>query len=156
MWRGLTLLEERRDLARQFRGETVHPPTLALLADLGLLDRVLAHARARSDRLPGYAPGAAPVPLDGLVPGTRQPYLTNVPQAALLGILHAAIAAEPGGRVLLGARAEGLLEDGDRVTGSATGRLAPRTRSPPRSPSPPTGDTRACAAWPGWPSTRPT
>jgi len=111
------LLEERRDLARQFRGETVQPPTLALLEDLGLLDRVLAHARSRSDRLPGYAPGAPPVPLDGLAPGTRHPYLINVPQEALLGILHATIAAEPGGRVLLGARAEGLLEDGDRVVG---------------------------------------
>lgn len=111
------LLEERRDLARQYRGETVQPPTLTLLEDLGLLDRVLAHARSRSDRFPGYAPGAPPVPIDGLAPGTRHPYLVNVPQEALLGILHAATASEPGGRVLLGARAEGLVEDGDRITG---------------------------------------
>jgi len=111
------LLEERRDLARQYRGETVQPPTLALLEDLGLLDRVLAHARARGEHWPGYAPGAPPVPLAGLAPGTRHPYVVNVPQEALLGILHAAIAAEPGGRVLLGARAQGLLEDGDRITG---------------------------------------
>jgi 2-polyprenyl-6-methoxyphenol hydroxylase-like FAD-dependent oxidoreductase len=69
----VTLLEERRDLARQFRGETVHLPTLALLEDLGLLDRVLAHARSRSDRFQGYAPGAPTIPLDGLAPGTRHP-----------------------------------------------------------------------------------
>ena len=90
------LLEERRDLARQFRGETVAPPTLALLEDLGLLDRVLAHARSRGEHWPVYAPGAPPVPIDGLAPGTRHPYLTNVPQEALLGILHAATATAPG------------------------------------------------------------
>src|SRR5437763_556208 len=38
----VTLLESHPDFDRDFRGDTVHPPTLELLAQLGLADRLLA------------------------------------------------------------------------------------------------------------------
>src|SRR3954471_7539287 len=49
----VTLLESHPDFDRDFRGDTVHPPTLELLAQLGLADRLhaLPHAKVRAMRL---------------------------------------------------------------------------------------------------------
>src|SRR2546421_11924661 len=49
----VTLLESHPDFDRDFRGDTVHPPTLELLAQLGLADRLhtLPHAKGRAMRL---------------------------------------------------------------------------------------------------------
>src|SRR3954468_14513282 len=49
----VTLLEAHPDFDRDFRGDTVHPPTLELLAQLGLADRLHAfpHGKVRTLRL---------------------------------------------------------------------------------------------------------
>ena len=49
----VTLLEAHADFDRDFRGDTVHPPTLELLAQLGLADRLhaLPHGTVRALRL---------------------------------------------------------------------------------------------------------
>src|SRR5438270_13427982 len=49
----VTLLEAHPDFDRDFRGDTVHPPTLELLAQLGLADRLhaLPHSKVRALRL---------------------------------------------------------------------------------------------------------
>src|SRR5207244_13383587 len=49
----VTLLESHPDFDRDFRGDTVHPPTLELLAQLGLSDRIhqLPHGKVRAMRL---------------------------------------------------------------------------------------------------------
>src|SRR5207248_9707910 len=49
----VTLLESHPDFDRDFRGDTVHPPTLELLAQLGLADRLhtLPHSKVRALRL---------------------------------------------------------------------------------------------------------
>ena len=41
------LLEAQRDFKREFRGDGVHPSTLELIDDLGLMDRLLALPHAR-------------------------------------------------------------------------------------------------------------
>src|SRR3954468_17263179 len=49
----VALLESHPDFDRDFRGDTVHPPTLELLAQLGLADRLhaLPHSKLRAMRL---------------------------------------------------------------------------------------------------------
>src|SRR4051794_29702443 len=49
----VTLLESHPDFDRDFRGDTVHPPTLELLDRLGLAERLhaLRHAKVRTFRL---------------------------------------------------------------------------------------------------------
>jgi len=44
------VLEKHPDFLRDFRGDTVHPSTLAIMAELGLLDRFLARPRRRGSR----------------------------------------------------------------------------------------------------------
>jgi 2-polyprenyl-6-methoxyphenol hydroxylase-like FAD-dependent oxidoreductase len=46
----VTVLEKHKDFLRDFRGDTIHPSTLELMAELGILDAFLAlpHQEARS------------------------------------------------------------------------------------------------------------
>lgn len=45
----VTVLEKHRDFLRDFRGDTVHPSTLDLFREIGLLDELLALPHARFD-----------------------------------------------------------------------------------------------------------
>ncbi|MCA9099830.1 MAG: FAD-dependent oxidoreductase [Planctomycetales bacterium] len=47
----VTVLEKHADFFRDFRGDTIHPSTLQLLDELGLLDEVLEVADFRAERL---------------------------------------------------------------------------------------------------------
>src|SRR5215467_10289125 len=49
----VTLLESHPDFDRDFRGDTVHPPTLELLAQLGLSDQLhtFPHGKLQGFRL---------------------------------------------------------------------------------------------------------
>jgi 2-polyprenyl-6-methoxyphenol hydroxylase-like FAD-dependent oxidoreductase len=75
------LLESHADFDRDYRGDTVHPPTLDLFDRLGILDRVLAlpHAAMREFTPPGQTSGFRLDLMD--VP---HPYVAMMPQAPLL------------------------------------------------------------------------
>ncbi|MGB7411246.1 MAG: FAD-dependent monooxygenase, partial [Sphingopyxis granuli] len=45
----VTVLEKHRDFLRDFRGDTVHPSTLDLFRQIGLLDELIALPHARFD-----------------------------------------------------------------------------------------------------------
>src|SRR5690349_17573629 len=47
----VTLLEEHGDFARDFRGDTVHPSTMEVLAQLGLDERVLQLKHTKASAL---------------------------------------------------------------------------------------------------------
>lgn len=48
---GVMVLEKHADFLRDFRGDTVHPSTLTLFHELGLLDGLLARPHNRVDRI---------------------------------------------------------------------------------------------------------
>lgn len=91
----VTVLEKHADFLRDFRGDTVHPTTLALLDDLGLFDRFEAvpHSRVTHVDLPD--PEGRPVRMvDFTRLPVRHPYIAMVPQWDLLNLLADAAAAE--------------------------------------------------------------
>src|SRR3546814_11970561 len=47
----VTVLEKHADFLRDFRGDTVHPSTLEIFHELGLLDELLKVPHARMDQL---------------------------------------------------------------------------------------------------------
>ena len=49
----VTVLEKHADFLRDFRGDTIHPSTLELMHELGLLDAFLKLPHSRVDRLSG-------------------------------------------------------------------------------------------------------
>ncbi len=118
----VTVLEKHGDFLRDFRGDTVHPSTLALLDDLGLGERFAALPQSRIDEV------ALPVDeqqnmlrlanfrlLARL--GVRHPYIAMVPQWDLLNLLADAGAEEPTFTLRMHTEATGLL----RETGSGGG-----------------------------------
>src|SRR5205807_9011697 len=80
----VTLLESHPDFDRDFRGDTVHPPTLELLAQLGLADRLhaLPHGKVRTLRLRTPTQTYTLADLGRL--RTPFPYVMILPQALLL------------------------------------------------------------------------
>lgn len=109
-----TLLEAHEDFDRDFRGDTVHPPTLELLETLGLVERALALPHEKIEELtpPGAAKGLRLSALGG-----RYPFVAMMPQAPLLDLLAREADALPCVDVLLGASFQKLLVEDERVVG---------------------------------------
>src|SRR5262249_29324446 len=49
----VTVLEKHADFLRDFRGDTIHPSTLELMDELGLLEKFLSIPHDKIDRLTG-------------------------------------------------------------------------------------------------------
>lgn len=115
----VSVLEKHADFLRDFRGDTVHPSTQALLDDLGLMDRFDRLPQSRFDRV-RVAPGAdgdSTVMVDFSRLRHRFPRVALVPQWDLLDLLADAARAEPTFELRMRTEVTGLLRDGDRVTG---------------------------------------
>jgi 2-polyprenyl-6-methoxyphenol hydroxylase-like FAD-dependent oxidoreductase len=111
------LLEAHRTLDRDFRGDTVHPSTLEMLDQIGLIDRVLALAPDRITDFPMHFPDGSisePAPWRLAV---KHPYTLQIPQARFLELLVSEAQEYPTFHLMTGARAEQLLERGDHVYG---------------------------------------
>ncbi|MEU5014999.1 FAD-dependent oxidoreductase [Streptomyces sp. NPDC021749] len=115
----VTVLEKHGDFLRDFRGDTVHPSTLALLDDLGLGKRfaALPQRRVTSVQLP-LGPGRSLVTVGdiGALPG-RFNYIAMVPQWDLLDLLVDEARQEPSFSVRMNTEATSFLMERGRVTG---------------------------------------
>ncbi|MER5548992.1 FAD-dependent oxidoreductase [Streptomyces sp. NPDC002589] len=115
----VTVLEKHGDFLRDFRGDTVHPSTLALLDDLGLAERFarLPQRRVRTVRLP-VGPGRSTVTVGDLsvLPGPYN-YVAMVPQWDLLDLLADEAWREPAFHLRMNTEATGFLIESGRVTG---------------------------------------
>ncbi|MFE2508251.1 FAD-dependent oxidoreductase [Streptomyces naganishii] len=115
----VTVLEKHSDFLRDFRGDTVHPSTLALLDELGLGERFARLPQRRVDaiRLP-VGPGGTPVVVGDLA-ALRPPYnyVAMVPQWDLLELLADEAGKEPLFTLRMDTEATGFLRSGGRITG---------------------------------------
>lgn len=113
----VTLLEEHMDFARDFRGDTVHPSTLEVLEQIGLAERVLQlkHTRSPSMVIETEQGMAGEISMEHVK--TRYPFVALIPQEHLLECLTEAAREYPTFRLVMGARAEGLIEEDGYVHG---------------------------------------
>ena len=115
----VTVLEKHGDFLRDFRGDTVHPSTLALLDDLGLADRVAAlpQRRVHKIQLPIASEGRLFTVGDiGGLP-IKYNYVAMIPQWDLLDLLAETAQQEPTFTLRMNTEATSLLEGGGRVNG---------------------------------------
>ncbi|WP_251091839.1 FAD-dependent oxidoreductase [Streptomyces sp. Caat 7-52] len=115
----VTLLEKHGDFLRDFRGDTVHPSTLALLDDLGLAESFarLPQRRVRTVQLPVGAGRSAVTVADlSVLPGPYD-YVAMVPQWDLLDLLAEQARREPSFRLCMNTEATSFLIESGRVTG---------------------------------------
>jgi len=111
------VLEKHADFLRDFRGDTVHPSTLEVMHELGLLEEFLQRPHQKVPRIEGQVGARAIVMADfGHLP-VRCPYIVLMPQWDFLDFLAKHGKAYPGFRLLMQAEALDLVEEGGRVAG---------------------------------------
>ena len=113
----VVVLEKHGDFLRDFRGDTVHPSTLNVMDELGLLDDFLKLPHQKVSRF-GAQFGEERVQVaDFSHLPVRAPYIAMMPQWDFLDFLAAAGKRYPAFTFLMKAEATGLVEEGGRVTG---------------------------------------
>ena len=84
----VTVLEKHADFLRDFRGDTVHPSTMEILDQLGLLDRFLARPHDRLFEARGTIGGKEYVLGDLSHLDTPAPFIAMMPQWEFLDFLR--------------------------------------------------------------------
>jgi 2-polyprenyl-6-methoxyphenol hydroxylase-like FAD-dependent oxidoreductase len=111
------VLEKHADFLRDFRGDTIHPSTLEVMHELGLLDDFLALPHQELRELHAQV-GDARVPIaDFTHLPTRCKFVAFMPQWDFLDFLATRAARYPFFRLWMRAEATGLLEESGRVVG---------------------------------------
>jgi 2-polyprenyl-6-methoxyphenol hydroxylase-like FAD-dependent oxidoreductase len=113
----VTVLEKHTDFLRDFRGDTVHPTTLEVLHELGLLDRFLTRPH---DELRDISVDVGSERLEVADFGrlkTRCRFIAFMPQWEFLNFLAEEARALPTFRLLMLTEGEGLIREGGRVVG---------------------------------------
>jgi 2-polyprenyl-6-methoxyphenol hydroxylase-like FAD-dependent oxidoreductase len=113
----VVLLEAQQTFRRDFRGDTVHPSTLELLEQLGLMDRVRELPHGVIADFPLHLPDGSLVTLGAPRARARFPHTLQIPQADLLDLLVEEARRWPSFHLVMGARAERLVESGGQVVG---------------------------------------
>src|SRR5262245_46860177 len=113
----VTLLESHHDFDRDFRGDTVHPSTLEILAQLGLAERLhqMPHGKIHALRLHTRTGVVTIADLHRL--NTPFPYVMVLPQARLLELLTEEAGKYPNFRLVMGANVQRLVLDGGAYHG---------------------------------------
>ncbi|MCT2559054.1 FAD-dependent oxidoreductase [Tsuneonella sp. YG55] len=111
------VLEKHADFFRDFRGDTVHPSTMAILAELGLLDRFLARPHNRIDRAEIWYNGRHLTIGDLTHLTMPAPFIAMMPQWDFLDFLRDEARAFPAFALRMEAEATGLVEEGERTVG---------------------------------------
>jgi len=111
------VLEKHADFFRDFRGDTIHPSTLDVIAQLGLLDALLALPHQETRDLGGFI-GNNFVPIaDFRHLPTVCKFLAFMPQWDFLNFLAERAKAYPNFKLMMNAEVTEIIEENGRVTG---------------------------------------
>jgi 2-polyprenyl-6-methoxyphenol hydroxylase-like FAD-dependent oxidoreductase len=113
----VVVMEKHADFLRDFRGDTVHPSTIQLLDELGIVDEFLALPHHKAYTLGFDRNGRRLDVVDFRLLNVRYPYVAFVPQWDFLNLLAAEAERYPNFRLLRSTPATGLLWNGDTVVG---------------------------------------
>ncbi|GAA3762552.1 FAD-dependent oxidoreductase [Salinactinospora qingdaonensis] len=113
----VTVLEKHGDFLRDFRGDTVHPSTLDLLDELGLVDELYAMPHRKIDDLAIGTATETIVRADlNKLPGPHR-HIAMIPQWDFLNLLTEHARRYPGFHLLMNAESTGLIEENGAVRG---------------------------------------
>lgn len=113
----VVVLEKHGDFLRDFRGDTVHPSTLELMHELGLLSAFLQRPHDEAHEIGVMLDGREWKLADFSRLRTRCQFVALMPQWDFLDFLRDAAETFPGFRLIRNAEVTGLLEQEDAVTG---------------------------------------
>lgn len=113
----VVVLEQHADFLRDFRGDTIHPSTLEVVAELGLDGGALALPHQRLVRVSGQYGGLKLTLADFSQLPVRHPFIAMMPQWDFLDFIANQARRLPCFTLLMRARAERLIQAGGEVSG---------------------------------------
>jgi 2-polyprenyl-6-methoxyphenol hydroxylase-like FAD-dependent oxidoreductase len=117
----VAVLEKHRDFLRDFRGDTIHPSTLEVLHELGILEDFLKLPHQKVEQLRGQVGETLVTIADFRRLPVRCPYIALIPQWDFLDFLARQGARYPGFQLRMETQVDGLLQKDGRVVGVRTG-----------------------------------
>lgn len=113
----VVVLEKHADFFRDFRGDTVHPSTLQVMDELGLIDGFLKLPHQRLQKMDGLF-GGTPVRIADLSRlHTKYPFIAFMPQWDFLNFLREAGRRFVSLEVMMSTEAVDLIRRGETVAG---------------------------------------
>jgi 2-polyprenyl-6-methoxyphenol hydroxylase-like FAD-dependent oxidoreductase len=113
----VAILEKHKDFLRDFRGDTIHPSTLELMYELGLLDEFLKLPHSRVERLGGQVGDTTIMLADFRHLPTHCKFIALMPQWDFLDFLAEHGKKYPAFDLHMKTEATDLIEQGGRVVG---------------------------------------
>jgi 2-polyprenyl-6-methoxyphenol hydroxylase-like FAD-dependent oxidoreductase len=113
----VVVLEKHGDFLRDFRGDTIHPSTLTVLDDLGLLDDFLALPHQEVRELVGDVYGHSVTIADFTHLDAPRPFMVLVPQWDFLAFIAERAQRLPNFTLRMAAQATGVIEEAAAVVG---------------------------------------
>ncbi len=113
----VVVLEKHADFLRDFRGDTIHPSTLELMSELGLLDEFLKLPHEKASTISAFFGGREYAFADFSHLPTRCKFIALMPQWDFLNFLAEQGKRYPSFHLRMRAEAIDLIEEGGRITG---------------------------------------
>ena len=111
------VLEKHADFFRDFRGDTVHPSTLQVMDELGLIDGFLKVPHQRLQKLEGRFGDENVRVADLSRLNVKYPFIAMMPQWDFLNFLRESGGRFPSFKVMMNTNATDLVWSGDTVVG---------------------------------------
>jgi 2-polyprenyl-6-methoxyphenol hydroxylase-like FAD-dependent oxidoreductase len=113
----VVVLEKHADFLRDFRGDTVHPSTLEVIHELGLLDDFLKRPHQEARQLRGFIGDTEAVIADLSHLSTHCKFIALMPQWDFLDFIAGHARGYPAFRLRMLAEVKDLIEEEGRVVG---------------------------------------
>lgn len=111
------VLEKHADFLRDFRGDTIHPSTLEIMHELGLLEALLELPHQKAPRINAQFGELALTVADFTYLRARCRFIAFMPQWDFLNLLADRAIRYPAFRLRMNAEVTGLIEEAGRVVG---------------------------------------
>ena len=113
----VVVLEKHADFLRDFRGDTIHPSTMEVMHELGLLDEFLKRPHSAVQKFEAHIGGRSVTFADFSHLRVRCPYIAFMPQWDFLNFLTEHAGRLPKFHLKMQAEVTGLIEEDGRVVG---------------------------------------
>ncbi len=111
------VLEKHKDFLRDFRGDTIHPSTLEVMHEIGLLEGLLKLPHTQAPKLHAEIGGADVTLADFSRLPTRCRFIAFMPQWDFLDYVARQAARYPSFQLLMSTAVDDLVEENGRVVG---------------------------------------
>jgi 2-polyprenyl-6-methoxyphenol hydroxylase-like FAD-dependent oxidoreductase len=113
----VTVLEKWPDFFRDFRGDTIHPSTMEILAELGILEDFLKLPHQKTRQMIGHFGGDRVTLADFSYLKVREPYIAFIPQWDFLTFLSGKAKQYPAFHLMMETEAIDLIKEEGKIVG---------------------------------------